>query len=85
MYRVSMNGYTKYSGDYNWIAVYKNGSLLNDYLHWNKANTTMHTFVSHEVIAHCSASDYLEAFQLNANGIAADLIDTCFVTFELIG
>ena len=86
IYRVSINGYTKYSGDYNWIAIRKNNTNVGaETIHWNKAGTNMHIFVSHEVLVECNSSDYLEAFQQNVNSVAADIIDRHFVTFELVG
>ena len=85
MYFVSMMTSTAYNGHYNWIEIRKNNTLVRDRVHWNKGGTSMHVNPSVQVITQCSAGDYLEAWQNNANSVAQDILDYAVINIHLIG
>jgi hypothetical protein len=45
----------------------------------------MHVNPSVQVITQCSAGDYLEAWQNNANNVAQDILDYAVINIHLIG
>jgi hypothetical protein len=83
-YRVQMNGYTGYYGNYNYVTVRKNGSALGGVnLHFNKGSS-QHIHVGHGVIVDCAANDTLDVY-LTGTGGSNEKVDTWFVSVELIG
>jgi len=84
-YRVTWTAYSNYTATYSWIAVKKNGAVIDLPLHWNNGSYAQHTFMCLDQCLTVAASDTLAVTIYNSNGSATGGIDLGYVTFQLLG
>ena len=84
IYEVNVHMLSGYAAAYNWIAIFKNGSPVQN-MHWNPDSASGHHYTGLSCLQTAAANDTLSGGIQNVNGVATATAVNFYLTVKLIG
>lgn len=84
IYEVNVHMLSGYAAAYNWIAIFKNGSPVQN-MHWNPDSASGHHYVALSCLLTAAANDTFSGGIQNVNGVATATAVAFFLTVKLVG